>query len=80
VSESGSRTTVEAVNKGGRLDVEATIEGDLDNLGDVGDRVRTLEGSLDLTHPGGGVTSVRLSLPVDRADQHISEDAPVLGG
>jgi signal transduction histidine kinase len=80
VSESGGRTTVEAVNKGGRLDVEATIEGDLDNLGDVGDRVRTLEGSLDLTHPGGGVTSVRLSLPVDRADQHISEDAPVLGG
>jgi hypothetical protein len=26
------------------------------------------------------VISVRLSLPVDRADQHISEDAPVLGG
>jgi signal transduction histidine kinase len=80
VSQGGGLTTVEAVNNGGRLVLEATIEGDLDNLGDVGDRVRTLEGSLDLTHPAGGVTSVRLSLPVDRADQLISEDAPVLGG
>jgi hypothetical protein len=59
---------------------QATIEGDLDNFSDLADRVRTLEGSLDLTHPGGGLTSVRLTLPVDRADQHISADAPVLGG
>jgi hypothetical protein len=32
MSQSGARTTVEAVNKRGRLVVEATIEGDLDNL------------------------------------------------
>ena len=60
--------------------MEATIEGDLDNLGDVGDRVRTLEGSLDLTHPSDGATLVRLRLPVDRADQDVNQDAPVLGG
>jgi signal transduction histidine kinase len=79
LSESG-RTTVGAVSKDGRLVVEATVEGDLDNLGDSADRVRTLEGSLDITHPSGGVVLVRLWLPVDRVDQDISADAPVLGG
>ena len=79
VSESG-RTTVGSVSKDGRLVVEATVEGDLDNLGDIADRVRTLEGSLDITRPSGGVVLVRLWLPVDRVDQDISEDAPALGG
>ena len=79
--ETGGSNIQFAVNpKDGRLVVEATVEGDLDNLGDIADRVRTLEGSLDITRPSGGVVLVQLWLPVDRVDQDISEDAPALGG
>jgi hypothetical protein len=64
VSESG-RTTVGAASTDGLLVVEAAVEGDVDDLGDVADRVRTLAGSLEVTHPGGGATLVRLWLPVE---------------
>jgi signal transduction histidine kinase len=61
------RTTVRAVSEDGLLVVEATVEGDLDDLGDLADRVRTLEGSLELTHPGNSATGVRLRLPVEQS-------------
>jgi len=64
VSECG-RTTVGAAGTDGLLVVGATVEGDVGDLGDVADRVRTLAGSLDVTHSGGGATLVRLRLPVD---------------
>ena len=59
--------------------MDASVDGDVTSLGDVADRVRTLDGSLDITHSGDGETLVRLRLPVDRADQSISEDVPALG-
>ncbi len=77
VSEIG-RTTLGAISEDGLLVVEATVEGDVTDLGDIADRVRTLEGSLDITHPRGDMTLVRLRL--DRAaDQDISENAPAPG-
>jgi hypothetical protein len=77
-SESG-RTTVRTRNTGGLFVVDASVDGDVTSLGDVADRVRTLDGSLDITHSGGGVTLVRLGLPVGRTDQSISEDVPARG-
>jgi len=64
VSDSG-RTTVEAVRAGGLLVVDAAVEGHVADLGHVADRVRTLVGSLEVTHQGSGRTLVRLLLPVD---------------
>ena len=64
VSECG-RTTVEAVRAGGLLVVDAAVEGHVADLVDVADRVRTLAGSLEITHPDDSATLVRLRLPVD---------------
>jgi hypothetical protein len=80
VSEIG-RTTLGAASEDGLLVVDATVEGDVTDLGDTADRVRTLEGSLDITHPRRDMTLVQLRLSVDRAaDQDISENAPAPGG
>jgi signal transduction histidine kinase len=58
------RTTVRAVHEDGFLVLEAIVAGDVTDLGDVADRVRTLEGSLDVSHPDDGATRIHLRLPV----------------
>jgi signal transduction histidine kinase len=62
-AESG-RTRVEAASEHGFLVLEATVDGDVTDLGDLVDRVRTLEGLIDVSHPDGGATRIHLRLPV----------------
>jgi signal transduction histidine kinase len=62
-AESG-RTTLEAASLDGFLVLNATVDGDVTDLGDLADRVRTLEGSLDLSKGDDGKTAIRLRLPV----------------
>jgi hypothetical protein len=62
-AESG-RTRVEAASEHGFLVLDATVHGDVTDLGDLVDRVRTLEGLLDVSHPDGGATRIHLRLPV----------------
>jgi hypothetical protein len=58
------RTTVRAVHEDGFLVLEAMVAGDVTDLGDIADRVRTLEGSFDVSHPDEGATRIHLRLPV----------------
>ncbi|HEU0213307.1 MAG TPA: histidine kinase [Jiangellaceae bacterium] len=66
LSECG-RTTVEAVDADRLLVVDATVDAHVADLGDIAARVKTLAGSLEVTHPDGGATLVCLRLPVDRS-------------
>jgi signal transduction histidine kinase len=60
------RTTVEATCNDGFLALEAMVDGDGDatDFNDLADRVRTLEGSLDVLSPEGGATRIHLRLPL----------------
>jgi signal transduction histidine kinase len=62
-AESG-RTTVEAASLDGLLVLNAEVDGDVTDLGDLADRVRTLEGSLDFSQRDGGGTAIALRLPM----------------
>jgi signal transduction histidine kinase len=66
VSES-HRTSVRAVAENALLVMDVTADGQVAELGEITDRVRTLEGSLDVTRSVGGATAIRLSLPLDRS-------------
>jgi signal transduction histidine kinase len=64
VSES-HRTSVRAVAENALLVMDVTADGHVAELGEITDRVRTLEGSLDVARSAGGATVIRLSLPLD---------------
>jgi signal transduction histidine kinase len=61
--ESG-RTTVRAHGENRVLVVDAAVDGEITDLGDIADRVSTLDGSLERTRVDRGRTLLRLRLPL----------------